>query len=418
MSGVIAFLAGRSLRQHGLATWLTVLAVALAGGLALSVLSIRRQTDAAFFLQHSGFDAVLGARGSPVQLVLNTIYHLETSPGNIPWSLYTTMRDDPRVSLALPYVLGDNFHGHRIVGTIPKIFTDYRPRADSPLEFETGRAFSPDRREAVVGWQVARRLNLAMGATIHPYHGLTFDPRMKHDTAYQVVGVLKATGTPLDRVVWIPLEQFYRMEGHVLRGSGVDFRPGQDDDIPEEHREVSAVMIVLKDRIAGFDLAQEINNQGRVATFAFPVAGVMLTLFDKFGWVNRILELVAGLVIVVALAGVTAALHNALHERRRDFAILRSLGASRRTVVGVVIGQAVAIAALGAVAAFGVHAVILGVAARIVRHRVGVDMVALDPGADWFWVAGGLLVAGALSGTIPAIRAYRVDVVRHLHHGG
>ena len=115
----------RSLREHALSTTVTVFSAALASGLVMAVFAVAAQSRAAFAGGPVGFDAVLGARGSATQLVLNTIFHLETSPGNIPWSLYTEVRDDRAVTLAIPYAVGDNYRGLRIVGTTAEIFTKF-----------------------------------------------------------------------------------------------------------------------------------------------------------------------------------------------------------------------------------------------------------------------------------------------------
>ena len=115
----------RSLRQHALSTFITVMSTALASGLVMAVFAVSQQSRAAFAGGPVGFDAVLGARGSALQLVLNTVFHLETSPGNLPWSLYEEMKADGRVKLAIPYAVGDNYRGYRIVGTTEEIFTEF-----------------------------------------------------------------------------------------------------------------------------------------------------------------------------------------------------------------------------------------------------------------------------------------------------
>ena len=115
--GALVLIVRRSLRQHALSTSITVLSAALASGLVMAVFAVAAQSRAAFAGGPVGFDAVLGARGSETQLVLNTVFHLETSPGNIPWSMYTALQEDRRVELAIPYAVGDNYKGFRIVGT-------------------------------------------------------------------------------------------------------------------------------------------------------------------------------------------------------------------------------------------------------------------------------------------------------------
>src|SRR4029453_16644074 len=115
----------RSLRHHAVSTLITVVSVALASGLVMAVFAIHQQALAAFTGGPIGYDAVLGARGSQLQLVLNTVFHLETSPGNIPWSLYQEIKNRSTVKLAIPYSVGDNYEGFRIVGTTDEIFTKF-----------------------------------------------------------------------------------------------------------------------------------------------------------------------------------------------------------------------------------------------------------------------------------------------------
>jgi putative ABC transport system permease protein len=403
----------RSLRQHALSTAITVLSVALASGLVMAVFAIKSQAYDAFTGGANGFDAVLGARGSQLQLVLNTVFHLETSPGNIPWQLYTAVAQDPGVELAVPYAVGDNYQGYRIVGTTPELFTRF-PGQGGLRTAPGGRVFTPDAHEAVVGSVVAARTGLRLGQTFHPGHGLTFDEERDHEDEYTVVGVLEATNSPLDRVVWIPLDGVYRMNGHVLRGTGRNFRPEEGQPIPEEHREVSAVMLKLKDPQAGIYLDQTINRQGTRATLAWPIGRSMADLFEKIGWVNRILELVAYLVVVVAAGTILASLYNTMNERRREFAILRSLGARKGTVFSAIVLEATTITALGTVVGYLVYAGILGAAYVIVRAQTGVVLQVFKADPALWMTPIGMLAIGALAGLVPAFKAYRTDVASNL----
>ncbi len=148
----------RSLRQHALSTIVTMLAIALAGGLVMSVFMIQKQSFQAFTGGDVGFDAVLGARGSQLQLVLNTIFHLETSNGNIPFSMYEEIAKNPQVELAIPYAVGDNYQGFRIVGTTADIFTKFEYRKGQKFEVaENGKFFNAKEKEAVIGNFVAQK---------------------------------------------------------------------------------------------------------------------------------------------------------------------------------------------------------------------------------------------------------------------
>lgn len=414
ISGIL-LIVRRSLRQHALSTCVTLLAAALASGLVMSVFAIQRQTYEAFTGGELGFDAVLGARGSQLQLVLNTVFHLETSPGNIPWGMYQAMKADRRVDLAIPYATGDNYFGFRIVGTTEEIFTKFQYRAGRTFEVEPpGRSFDSSRREAVIGSFAAAQTGLKPGDTINPYHGLTYSENSKHNEEYTVVGILKPTNSPSDRVIFIPIEGVFRMGGHVLRGGGETYQPQPGVGIPDEAKEVSAVMLKFKNPKTGFDLDLTINKQGKVATLAYPIGRVMSELFDKLGWINRVLELVAYLVVVVSSAAILASIYNTINERRREFAILRALGARRFTVFSAIVLEAAAIAFIGSVIGFFVYGAIFGAATVVVQAQTGVllDIRSVHPAL--YLTPLSMTIIGACAGILPAYKAYSTDVATNL----
>ncbi|MGH7491898.1 MAG: ABC transporter permease [bacterium] len=405
----------RSLRQHALSTIITVLAIALASGMVMAVFGIKDQAYSAFTGGTIGYDAVLGARGSQLQLVLNTVFHLETSPGNLPWESYQTVAKDPRVELAIPYAVGDNYQGFRIVGTTEDIFSKFEYQRGKKFQVHSGgRFFDAKRREAVIGSVVAQRTGLQVGSRFHAYHGLKFDENEQHDEQYVVVGILQSTNTPADRVIWIPLEGIFRMGGHVLRGDGTAYEAKLGEAIPEEHQEVSAVMLKFKSPQAGFALEQTINKQGKVATLAWPIGRVIAEWFDKLGWIVRILELVAYLVALVAAASILASIYNTINERRREFAILRALGAHRRAIFSALILEAATIAALGSLCGYLVYFAVQTLAATIIRAQTGVVLEVFAFNPVLMLTPLGMILLGALAGWLPAIKAYRTDVATNL----
>ncbi|MCG3125212.1 MAG: hypothetical protein CHACPFDD_00027 [Phycisphaerae bacterium] len=429
--GGIWLMVRRSLRQHAMSTAITCVSISLATGLTISVFSITRQTRDAFTGGPVGFDAVLGARGSQLQLVLNTIFHLDASPGLIPWTMYEEIRRDPRVELAIPYCVGDNYRGFRIVGTTEEVFTRFEYQAGRRFAVQAARSdaagpspttapsrgprfFDARRAEAVIGSFVAQQSGLKFGDTFNPYHGTVFSEGEKHAEKYVVVGVLEPTNSPSDRVIWIPIEGVFRMSGHVLRGTGREFAAEAGREIADEHKEVNAVMIKLRSPQLGMQLEQQINKQGKVATLAWPIGKSMAELFDRIGWVTKVLTLVAYLVIVVAAASITASVYNTINERRREFAILRSLGARRRTVFSAVVLESATIATIGSLAGLAVYVGIFAAAAGIIRRQTGV-VLALGPyDAALVLVPAGMIAIGALAGLLPAWKAYATDVATNL----
>jgi putative ABC transport system permease protein len=413
--GILFLLVRRSLAQHRLSTAVTVLSAALASGLVMAVFQVSREAEQAFTAGDLQVDAVLGARGSELQLVLNSIFHLETSPGNLPWAVYREVAEAPGVVMALPYAVGDSYRGFRVVGTTEALFDELSFRGGERLRLRPGHErFDPAFREAVVGSTVAELAGLWRGDRFQPSHGVGASTTVVHDEEYVVTGVFEPTGTPLDRVIFLPLEGIFRMGGHVLRGSGEDFAATAGEAIPDEHKEVSAVLLRFSNPNVGFRLEQTVNRQGKEATLAFPVGQVMGEIFDKLGWVNRVLEVVAYLVVLVAAGSILASIYNTMNERRREFAILRALGARRRTVFGAIVLEAGTIAGLGALCGFAVYGAILFTAAEVVRQRTGVHLSATDFHPILVLAPAGMVLLGALAGVLPATVAYSTDVAENL----
>ena len=386
----------RSLRQHLLSTGITAFSIALASGLLMSVWVVKDQARENFTGVDSGFDGVFGARGSKLQLVLNSIFHLEASPGNLSWEQYRLIAADRRIASAVPIAVGDNFRGYRLVGVTTNLFgIEYRE--GKKYAVRDGYLFNPERKQAVVGSFAAERLKWKVGDTFRPYHGLIFDENKQHPDEYVVSGIMEPSNTPADRVIWIPITGLQNMAGHDA----------------ETATDVSAVLVKLRGT-SGMMMNQEINLQGNVMTFAWPIAQIMGQLFNKIAPVEMVLRAVALLVALVAAGSILASIYNSMNERRREIAILRALGARRSTIFSVVVLEASGIAALGAVAGFGVYFVIMSIAAWFIRKETGIVLNPLELPPVMAWAPLAMLGLGALAGLVPAAKAYRTDVAENL----
>ena len=389
----------RSLRQHALSTIITAGSIALACGLLMCVWMVKTQSQSAFTQTTTGFDAVLGARGSKLQLVLNAIFHLESSPGNLAYADYEAIRRHPMVKAALPIAVGDNLRGYRLVGTVPELFTgvEYAPGKKFMI-LPGGRGFSADAKEAVAGSFAAARLGLKVGDRFRPFHGLAFDPKSEHTDDFVVSGVLAPTNTPVDRVVWIPLRGLQMMSGHDAKAA----------------TDVSAVLVQLRAPAAGFMLDTLYNKQGNRLTFAYPVGAIIAELFGKIAWFDQILTLVAYLVALVAAGSVLASIYNSMSARQRDLAILRALGARRRTIFGAVVAEAMGIGALGAAVGLAVYLGLFMGVAGVIRAQTGVVLDVWAGHAVLWMCPLGMIMLCSLGGVVPALKAYRTPVAETL----
>ena len=388
----------RSLRQHLLSTCVTAFSVALATGLLMSVWTVKDESRKTFTQVTGGFDAVLGPRSSELQLVLNSIFHLESSPGNISLEDYASVTNDPRITLAAPIAVGDNYRGVRIVGTTTNYFqTEYAPGKKYDVEPDSDW-FDPLRREAVVGSYVAKQLGLKVGDEFHPNHGVTFNEEEEHEEHYLVIGILKPSNTPADKVIWIPLEGLQKMSGHAI----------------ETHEQISAVLLKFTSPMAARALQLKYQREDTRFTLAWPIGNIVAQLFSKIGWFDKLLAAVAALVALVACASVMASIYNSMNERRREIAIMRALGARRADIFTMVVLEAIFIVLFGILAGYLVHLGIMFTAAHLLQAQTGVVLNPFSPNAVLWLAPLALLLAGALSGVVPAIKAYRTDVASSL----
>ena len=426
---VIALLAWRGLKQHAFSAFVAVFTISMAGGLFLSTWKIKEETLKAFSNSSGGFDAVLGARGSELKLILNAMFHLEESPGNLSWEQYEFIRDAVEVKKAYPIAVGDNYHGYRLVGTLPELFHKHEWKEGSKYEVQQGgRIFTENAKEALVGDFVARKLGLSVGSKFHPYHGLDFDENSRHQETYVVVGLLEPTGTPSDRVIWIPIKGIQQMEGHD----------------PAFAQSVSAVLLKLKGAAAGFRLHMKYNKQGNQATLVWPVAATLARFFDRLSWFEDILALVAFFVALVGALIIFATLRTVMNEKKREYAILRCLGASRLVVTCVVLAQSLFLSLAGIIGAFLAYGGIGLTASRLIREKTGVVMDPLslptlnkekeyeslwhlvqEEGYESLWplvepflplllLVLVIFLIGFVSGLLPALQAYRSSLSENL----
>jgi putative ABC transport system permease protein len=388
----------RGFKQFAFSSVVASLAIAMAGGLFLSTWKIKEGAQNSFRLSSGGFDAVLGARGSKLQLILNSVFHIEASPGNLDWEQYELIKQNRAVKEAYPIAVGDNYMGYRLVGTLPSLFENHEWRKGEKYKIKKGgRIFSESNKEALVGSYVANKLGLRLGDTFHPYHGLTFKEESKHNDIYTVVGILGQTGTPSDKVIWIPIMGIQNMEGHSA----------------EHSNSVSAVLLNLRGA-AGFALEMKYNKQGDVATFAWPIPAILADFFDRLTWFEKILQWIAYLIGLMSTLIILSVLRSSLNERKREFAIIRCLGASRSFVTCVVLGQSLIISAVGALGSLLIYFLTSSIATFFIRENTGVMIEPFQWDMIFIHVIYGTLLLGLISGVIPAISAYRVEISKSL----
>ena len=404
----------RSLRQHFLSTFLAVISIALGVALLVGVLSLREQTHRNFIRVGLGVDAILGPKGSPLQVVLNGLYHLEDMPGKISWTYYKAVAGHPLVTQAIPFCVGHSYGGFRVNAIDDRFFIEFEFEDGGKFSFApsdggAGRPFSGP-MEAVAGSKAARDLGIRLGDQFNPVCGINEDDPVHVDDFLTFVGIMAPTGTPFDRAIYIPLLTFYGLGGHPEETA----RMGEI----AAYREVSGAYLKIKTIRQGAmhpgiqDLKFEIN-QGDEAQFVVPNE-VLPRLFNIIGWVDRVLAAIGALVTVMAAAFLFVSLYSTLQQRRRDIALMRSLGAHRRTVFGLILAEAISISLMAGVIGMIMGHVFVAVGAHYIEVETGVSLTALYFADAEYWILPAALILGGITGTVPALQAYMVNVVRNL----
>ena len=403
----------KSLRRHWLSTSLAILSISLGVALLVSVVSLREQTHRNFTQEGLGVDAVLGPKGSPLQIALNALYHLEEMPGKIKGTYYQRVLKGEVVEDGIPFATGHSYAGFRVNAIDDRFFTEFEYLPGHHFSFRPedggqGRMFQAG-EEAVAGAEVARALHIELGQTFNPVCGVNpGDPA--HHEAIKFVGILAPTGTPHDRAIYIPLKTFYTLSGHGTET--------QEMAINEEHREISGAYLKIK-RIRGGALHPGIQDlkydisQSSQAQLVIPNE-VLPRLFDIIGWVDRVLLGIAVLVTVLALLFLFVALVSALRERRRDLALLRCLGATRRTVFGLVLCESIFIAVTGAVIGIIFGHGLVAVGCELIRVETGLRFSPFYIAQADLFILPAVAILGLLAGLLPSVQAYRLGVLKNL----
>ena len=392
---------------------LVLVAITLSVTLLLAIERLRVEAQESFSQAVSGVDLVVGARTSPVQLMLYSVFRIGDATHNMQWKTAQAVAARPDVAWALPLALGDSHRGFPVLGTTPAYFEHFRYAAGVPLAFASGWRFD-GLFEAVVGAEVARQLGYSPGARIVLNHGAGTGALAEHaDKPFVVTGVLARTGTPVDRSVHVSLEAIEAIHLEWQGGApipGVSIAPDLVRKFDLTPKTVTAVLVGLKNRAAVFRAQRQINaHEGEALLAVLP--GVALDeLWRVLGVVERSLSAVSALVVATGLASLVAVMLAGLNERRRELAILRAVGARPRDICFLVLIEGLGVT-LGACLAALVLLTLLGfVAASWVQAHTGIAFGAKwPPAAEWTLLAA-VLAAGVVASLAPAWRAYHLTL--------
>ena len=445
----IIFIAWKNCWQKAGATTLTLLLLSFGVGIISMMLLLENQLSDKFNKNIKDIDFVLGAKGSPLQLILANVYHIDAPTGNIKVSEAQKIIKNPTVKEAIPLAYGDNYEGWRVVGTTPRYAEFYGVKLKEGKVFET--AF-----DVTVGSYAAKELGLKLGQTFKSNHGLDKEGEVEegHDQLYTVVGIYEASGTVIDRLILTPVESVWEVhdhgdheesahagivsaeehdaeathadhadhadehtaeEGHDHAEEGHAEEEGhdhaEDEHAHEEDREVTAYLLIKRLPMAPMILPQLVKNTNM--QLALPAIEIN-RLNENFGIGMSVVKAVAILIMIISFLSVFISLYNALRERQYELAILRTLGGRRIQLFILILLE-------------GFFMVALGLIIGLVLSRVGITLLsdmAKDSFHDEFnamiflpqeyYLVGITLGLGVVASLLPALRAFFMDISKTL----
>ncbi|MBS97811.1 MAG: peptide ABC transporter permease [Oceanospirillaceae bacterium] len=405
-------LAWKSLTNRRAAAVLCILTIAVSVLLLAGVEKIRQDMRSGFFNTVSGTDLIVGARSGQVELMLYSVFHLGSPTNNIRWQSYEKIAGDPAVDWAIPLSLGDSHRGFRVVGTDKRFFTHYRFGSERPLTFSSGKGFD-GLHQVTLGADVARELGYSIGDRIIVSHGLGQVSFSQHkDQPFEVVGILAATGTPVDRSLYVSLESITAIHlgwraGVPMPGVRIDKEKLSSQDLTPT--QITAMLVGLKSKTQVFHLQRAINAYAGEPLLAILPGVALQALWKIIRGAEQAMLSISACVVLAGLTGMLGVLLTGMEQRRRELALLRAIGASPHHLLVLVLIEATLLTAAGLALGLGTLWGALIIFGDELQRLLGVYLT-----TDWpdsiGWIALGVLLSGTLAGIIPAWRAWRLTL--------
>ena len=382
-----------------LAAALNLLLLSLGLASITLVLLVNHQIQQAFARDLAGIDVVVGAKGSPLQLILSGVFQIDTPTGNVPLADVQALQANPQVAKLIPISMGDSFKGYRIIGTTPDYVSHYAGVMASGALWQAPM-------QAVLGAKVARDTGLRVGDSFVGSHGLGGGGHAHGQTPYVVTGVLAPSGSVMDRLILTPTESVWRVHE---KDTALD---AADQKILEEEREVTLALIQYRSPLAAVTFPRFINTATNMQA-ASPALEVS-RLLGLIGIGADVLRAFAGVLLLTAGVSVFIALWSAVRERRADLALLRMLGAEPRQLAALLWCEALWLALLASLLGLALGQGVAALLAVALDFDKSLSLAALSWPAELLAVPALALGVAAASALLPTWEAYRVSVLELL----
>lgn len=403
-------LAWKSLLNRRASVVLTLAAITVSVAIVVAIEHVRDQAEQSFNRTVSGVDLIVGARTSPINLLLYSIFRVGNASNGISWESYELIQSDDRVAWAIPISLGDSHAGFRVMGTNADYFEQFKYGSQRALLLHQGE-FSLHAEDAVIGSEVARELDYSIGEKITLAHGMGDISFLNHDESpFTVAGILQPTGTPVDQTVHVSLE------GLELIHAGLSAFPSTDTATHDDHTHgasvihpdsVTALLVGLNSRRSVFAVQQAINEYPNEAIMGILPGVTLAELWVMIGNMERLLQLISVLVLFSSLLGLATMLLSSMRERQNEIMLFRSIGMHASSIVFLIELEALLITGLGIVLAYLIVILSLAGSEAWLSREYGlyVELIPFSQTISTYFAT--ILICALFLALIPALSAYR-----------
>ncbi len=402
----------KSARFRKTSLLLTVFTIAISVTLLLGVDKIRKESKSSLLNTVSQTDLIVGARSSPTNLLLYSVFRIGNATNNVTWETYESIADRDEVAWTVPISLGDSHRGFRVMGTSTDYFDFYQYGERRSLVVGSGERFEGV-YDAVLGADVANELGYTIGTEIIISHGLVSADFAGHDDKpFTVVGILEKTGTPVDRTIHVSLAGIEAIHVDWQDGgrSSVTLDAEQALQLDLTPTSITAFLVGLENRAETFRVQREINEYPDEPMSAILPGATLAEFWRTISTIEQILFVISGFVLVVGLLGMLTTILSTLNERRREIAVLRSIGARASHVISLILLETLMVVTAGCIAGVGLLYGLLAIARPMVARRTGVDLAITWLDATQLAILGSVIVGAGFVALIPGIIAYRRSI--------
>ena len=406
---MIFYIAKKSLMNRKLTSFLCLFSITLSVALFLGVEKVKDGAENGFTNTISKTDLIVGSKAGPVQLLLYTVFHLGSPTNNITMESYNKIKANPLVKWTIPISLGDSYRGHRVVATDENYYKHYRYQGDKKVELKEGR-IPTEIWDVTIGSEIAKKFGFNLGDPIQLSHGISKESIYEHiKSPFKVQGILKPTSTPIDKAIYINL---YGMEAmHKGWETGVpDTDMADKSNLKKEDletKQITAFLLAAKNRIFTLRLRSMIDNFQDEALMAVIPGMALAELWNTIGYVEKALALVSLCVLIVGLLGIVISLYTSINERRREMAILRSLGASGAQVLTLLITEAFVLVTAGCLLGLGLLYGGMFILSPYLASEFSVYLPIEAPSLTEIYYLAGISFGSLIIGMIPGLKAYK-----------